>query len=110
MAEDGRDKSEERIRVDQLPPVVKRLSDAMLGIDPNFDIEDWLVRKANEDLATLELDIQRERLQLEAKNSQVRIVSKKAGPRRHQRNSKGANQSIRLLRYPFAIETFDRQN
>ena len=79
MAEDGRDKSEERIRIDQMPPVVKRLTDAMLGIDPNFDIEDWLVKKANEDLATLELDIQRERLQLEQRIHRLESLAKRLG-------------------------------
>lgn len=79
MAEDGRDKSEERIRIDQMPPVVKRLTDAMLGIDPNFDIEDWLVRKANEDLATLELDIQREKLQLEQRIHRLESLAKRLG-------------------------------
>ena len=63
MVEDGRDKSEEKVRIDQLPPEVKQLSDAMIGINPNFTIENWLVKKAKEDLAVLNLDIQREKLQ-----------------------------------------------
>ena len=63
MAEDSRDKSERRLRVDQLPLAVKRLVDTMIGIDPNFEIEDWLIQKANEDLALIQLDIQRERRQ-----------------------------------------------
>ena len=41
MVEDGRDKSEEKVRIDQLPPEVKQLSDAMIGINPNFTIENW---------------------------------------------------------------------
>ncbi len=56
MAEDSRDKSEGRLRVDQLPLAVKRLIDVMAGVDPNFEIEDWLIKKANEDLALLDLD------------------------------------------------------
>ena len=61
MAEDNRDKSEGSLRVDQMPIAVKRLVDAMIGIEPNFQIEEWLIRKANEDLALLETDIERER-------------------------------------------------
>ena len=53
MAEDSRDKSEKRLRMDQMPLAVKRLVDTMIGIDPNFEIEDWLIQKANEDLALL---------------------------------------------------------
>ena len=43
MAEDSRDKSERKLRIDQMPIAVKRLADIMLGIDANFDIEDWLI-------------------------------------------------------------------
>ena len=50
MTEESRDKSEGKLRVEQMPPVVKRLVDAMTGVDPYFDIEEWLIRKANEDL------------------------------------------------------------
>ena len=57
MAEDGRDKSEERVRIGQLPSAVKRLVDAMIGIDPNFKIEDWLIKKANEDLIPVMKDM-----------------------------------------------------
>ena len=79
MADDGRDKSEERVRIDQLPSAVKRLVDAMIGIDPNFKIEDWLTKKANEDLAVLELDIQRERLQLEQRIHRLESLAKRFG-------------------------------
>ena len=65
MAEESRDKSEGKLRVDQMPPAVKRLFDAMTGVDPYFDIEDWLISKANEDLVILEKDIEKERIQLE---------------------------------------------
>ena len=64
MAEDSRDKNEGRVRVDQMPPAVKKLVDAMLGIDPNFKLEDWLVEKANQELKILKLDLERERIQL----------------------------------------------
>ena len=66
MAEDSRDKSERRLRVDQMPLAVKRLVDTMIGIDPNFEIEDWLIQKANEDLALIELDIESNIEKLEA--------------------------------------------
>ncbi len=79
MAEDGRDKSEERMRVDQLPTAVKRLIDAMIGIDPYFNIEEWLVKKANEDLAMLELDIQREKLQLKQRIHRLESLAKRLG-------------------------------
>ena len=79
MVEDGRDKSEEKVRIDQLPPEVKQLSDAMIGINPNFTIENWLIRKAKEDLAVLNLDIQREKLQLEQRIHRLELLAKRLG-------------------------------
>ena len=80
MAEDGRDKSERRLRVDQMPLAVKRLVDTMIGIDPNFEIEDWLIQKANEDLALIELDIERERKQLEQRIHRLESLAKRLAP------------------------------
>ena len=80
MAEDSRDKSERRLRVDQMPLAVKRLVDTMIGIDPNFEIEDWLIQKANEDLALIELDIERERKQLEQRIHRLESLAKRLSP------------------------------
>ena len=80
MAEDSRDKSERRLRVDQMPLAVKRLVDTMVGIDPNFEIEDWLIQKANEDLALIELDIERERKQLEQRIHRLESLAKRLAP------------------------------
>ena len=80
MAEDSRDKSERRLRVDQMPLAVKRLVDTMIGIDPNFEIEDWLIQKANEDLALIELDIERERKQLEQRIHRLEALAKRLSP------------------------------
>lgn len=79
MVEDRRDKSEEKVRIDQLPPEVKQLSDAMIGINPNFTIENWLIKKAKEDLAVLNLDIQREKLQLEQRIHRLELLAKRLG-------------------------------
>ena len=80
MAEDSRDRSEKRLRMDQMPLAVKRLVDTMIGIDPNFEIEDWLIQKANEDLALIELDIERERKQLEQRIHRLESLAKRLAP------------------------------
>ena len=79
MAEDSRDKSEERVRIDQMPKAVKHLVDAMIGIEPDFKIEEWLTKKANQDLDLLKLDIQRERLQLEQRIHRLELLAKRLG-------------------------------
>lgn len=80
MAEDNREKSGRGLQIDQMPPTVKRLIDAMVGIDPEFKIEDWLVKKASEDLEMLETDIAREKLQLEQRIHRLEAISKRLSP------------------------------
>ena len=77
MAEDNREKSGRGLQIDQMPPTVKRLIDVMVGIDPEFKIEDWLVKKANEDLEMLDSDIAREKLQLEQRIHRLEAISKR---------------------------------
>ena len=60
-------------RFTDLPEAVQRLADAMIGIDANWCIEDWLQEKAKGDLEMLNIDLQRARLQ--AKQRLFRIES-----------------------------------
>ena len=80
MAEDNRDKSEERLRMEHMPLAVKKLADTMFGIDPKFNIEDWLIKKANDDLALIEMDIERERVQLEQRIHRLETIAKRLAP------------------------------
>jgi hypothetical protein len=80
MAEDSRDKAEAKLRIDQMPLAVKRLFDVMLGIDPNFDIEDWLIKKANEDIALIDMDLGREKLQLEQRIHRLESLTSRLLP------------------------------
>ncbi len=80
MAEDNRDKSESRLRIEQMPIAVRRLVDAMIGINPNFKIEDWLTKKATDDLSLLKTDIERERMQLEQRMHRLESIEKRLSP------------------------------
>lgn len=80
MAEDSRDKSEGRLRIDQMPQAVRQLADSMSGIDPYFDLEEWLTRKANDDLLLLQKDIERERVQLEQRIHRLEMIAKRLSP------------------------------
>ena len=77
MVDEGYEKSEEKIRIEQLPPIVKRLVDTMSGINPNFNLEDWLIEKAEQDFDVLTLDLERERLQLEQRIHRLNSISKR---------------------------------
>ncbi len=80
MAEDSRDKTEAKLRIEQMPLAVKRLVDVMIGIDSNFKIEDWLIKKANEDIALIEMDIDREKLQLEQRIHRLTSLANRLAP------------------------------
>tara|TARA_B110001452_G_scaffold267608_1_gene278428 strand:+ start:1261 stop:1875 length:615 start_codon:yes stop_codon:yes gene_type:complete len=80
MAEDSRDKSERKLRIEQLPLAVKQLADIMLGINADFDFEDWLIQKANEDISLIEMDINRERIQVEQRLYRLESLAKRMAP------------------------------
>jgi len=104
MVKDNRDKSEGRVRVDQMPLAVKRLADAMIGVDPNFDIEDWLIKKANEDLALMELDIERERIQLEQRMHRLERLAKRLMPQDIREIPKGQTNLFDCFDIPLPLK------
>ena len=104
MAEENRDKSEGRLRVDQMPLAVKHLVDAMMGIDPNFEIEDWLIKKANEDLALLGLDIERERIQLEQRIHRLESLAKRLVPEDIREIPKGQTNLFDCFDIPLSLK------
>ena len=104
MAEDNREKSERGLQIDQMPPTVKRLIDAMVGIDPEFKIEDWLVKKANEDLEMLESDIAREKLQLEQRIHRLEAISKRLSPEDMREIPKGQTNLFDCFDIPLPLK------
>lgn len=104
MAEDNREKSERGLQIDQMPPTVKRLIDAMAGIDPEFKIEDWLVKKANEDLEMLEADIAREKLQLEQRIHRLEAISKRLSPEDMREIPKGQTNLFDCFDIPLPLK------
>jgi len=77
MVDEGYENSEKKIRIEQMPLVVKHLVDSMTGIDPNFCLEDWLIEKAKQDIEILSLDIEREKIQLEQRIHRLESISKR---------------------------------
>ena len=104
MAEDNREKPGRGLQIDQMPPTVKRLIDAMVGIDPEFKIEDWLVKKANEDLEMLESDIAREKLQLEQRIHRLEAISKRLSPEDMREIPKGQTNLFDCFDIPLPLK------
>jgi hypothetical protein len=104
MVGDSRDRFEGKLQIDQLPLAVKRLADIMLGIDANFDIEDWLIKKANDDMALIELDIERERIQVEQRLHRLEALAKRMAPEDMREIPKGQTNLFDCFDIPLPLQ------
>lgn len=64
-----------------LPEVLERLCDAMQGVDSDWRLEEWLINVAEEEIALLEMDLERERLRLEQRMHRVESIAKRIEPK-----------------------------
>ena len=62
MGDEHKNEQERRVSVDDMPAEVRQLADAMLGVNPQWDIHDWLVEQANLSMDLLALDLLREKV------------------------------------------------
>ena len=78
MDRSGEDGSESpRIDVNALPDSLVRLWDAMLRIDPTWDLSTWLEERADEELELVESHLGRERLRLEQRLHRIETLVKR---------------------------------
>jgi len=63
-----------------LPEVLERLCDAMHGLDPDWNLEMWLIKKAEEEIELLKIDLERERIKLEQKIHRVDSIANRLEP------------------------------
>ncbi|MDA0649090.1 MAG: hypothetical protein O3B00_07350 [archaeon] len=80
MGEEGNDNSEKQIHLNSLPNEVQRLADAMAGIDPEWDLRQWMIDQANMTLEILSVDLNRERLTIEQRLHRVNAIAKRLEP------------------------------
>jgi len=62
MADEHKNEQERRVSVEDMPAEVRQLSDAMLGVNPNWNVHDWIVEQANMTMDLLALDLLREKV------------------------------------------------
>ena len=60
MSDEHRRSSTTDFDIECLPASVQTLYQVMLGINPDFSIQQWLEQKADEDLMLIEHDLERE--------------------------------------------------
>jgi hypothetical protein len=104
MVGDSHDRFEGKLEIDQLPLAVKRLADIMLGIDASFDIEDWLIKKANDDMVLIELDIERERIQVEQRLHRLEALAKRMAPEDMREIPKGQTNLFDCFDIPLPLQ------
>ncbi len=75
-----REAEETGIEAGPLPEVLEQLCNAMQGIDPDWKLEEWLISKADEEIALLKMDLEREQLRLEQRMFRVDSISKRIEP------------------------------
>ena len=75
-----RETEETGVEAEPLPEVLERLCNAMQGIDPDWKLEEWLISKAEEEIALLKMDLEREQLRLEQRMFRVDSISKRIEP------------------------------
>lgn len=73
----GGGKKGSRIDVRTLPDSVARLWEAMLRLDPQWDLSKWLNERATEELELVEAHLGRERLRLEQRLHRIEALVKK---------------------------------
>ena len=104
MVGDSRDKFEGKLQIDQLPLAVKRLADIMLGIDANFDFEEWIIKKANDDMALIELDIERESIQVAQRLHRLEALAKRMAPEDMREIPKGQTNLFDCFDIPLPLQ------
>ena len=65
MADEHKNVQERRVSVDDMPAEVRQLADAMLGVNPQWNVHDWLVEQANLSMDLLALDLLREKVMID---------------------------------------------
>ena len=78
MSDEHRRSSTTDFDIECLPASVQTLYQVMLGINPDFSIQQWLEQKAEEDLTLIERDLERERIHLAQKIHRIDQLSSRA--------------------------------
>ena len=47
MADEGQKEQETRVALDDMPLEVRQLADVMLGVNPDWNVHDWLVKQCH---------------------------------------------------------------
>ena len=80
MADEHKNEQERRVSVEDMPAEVRQLSDAMLGVNPNWNVHDWIVEQANMTMDLLALDLLREKVLIDQRLQRLDDLGRRLEP------------------------------
>ncbi len=80
MADEHKNEQERRVSVEDMPAEVRQLSDAMLGVNPNWNLHDWIVEQANMTMDLLALDLLREKVVIDQRLQRLDDLGRRLEP------------------------------
>ena len=80
MADEHKNEQERRVSVEDMPAEVRQLSDAMLGVNPNWNVHDWTVEQANMTMDLLALDLLREKIVIDQRLQRLDDLGRRLEP------------------------------
>lgn len=80
MADEHKNSQERRVSLKDLPPEVHQLADAMLGVNPQWNVHDWLVEQANMAMDLLAIDLLREKVMVDQRLQRLDDLGRRLEP------------------------------
>ena len=80
MADEHKNSQERRVSLKDLPSEVHQLADAMLGVNPQWNVHDWLVEQANMAMDLLAIDLLREKVMVDQRLQRLEDLGRRLEP------------------------------
>jgi len=80
MADEHKNSQERRVSLDGMPSEVHQLADAMLGVNPQWNVHDWLVEQANMAMDLLAIDLLREKVMIDQRLQRLDDLGRRLEP------------------------------
>ena len=80
MADEHKNSQERRVSLEGMPSEVHQLADAMLGVNPQWNVHDWLVEQANMAMDLLAIDLLREKVVIDQRLQRLDDLGRRLEP------------------------------
>ena len=80
---------EDRLHIESMPDEIQTLCEVMTGIDPNWNLEEWLIQQSKMALELVSVDLNREKIKSEQRLKRLEDLSKRIS---NDNNTKDSNQ------------------